>query len=94
MGMADSIEIVLAEGSDDIQWRFRVGKSPEEAYRAGVGAGIVGAGGTVSAGVNYYQRVRLSGQYGFLVLYRSNGKWAVESIKLRVLPVPAEARKF
>lgn len=90
LALADSLEIVLSEFSDDVSWTFRTGDSPEEAYWA-----ATRASGTASAGVNYRQSVRHSGQWAFLRLSSTAAvRWAVEGIKLRVLPGAAEARKI
>jgi hypothetical protein len=88
--VADSLLIILDDGSDDVSWTFRSGKSPEEAYAA-----ASRASGTASAGVNYRQSVRHYGAWGFLRLSTTSAvRWAVESIKLRVLTTPAEPRKI
>lgn len=88
--MAESLEITLDDGADAVSWAFRSGNSPEEAFAA-----TPRAFGTASAGLNYEQSVRHFGEWGFLRLSTTGTeKWAVEGIKLRVLTMPAEARKF
>lgn len=88
--MVDSVEIVLDDESDDVSWTFRSGNSPEEANTA-----ATRAFGTAKAGVNYRQPIRHFGEWGFLRLSTTKAVgWAVEGIKMRVLTVPTEARKF
>lgn len=88
--IADSVEIILDDGSDDVSWAFRSGNSPEEADLA-----TSRASGTAKAGVNYRQSVRHYGEYGFLRLSTTGAvRWAVEGIKLRVLTTPTESRKI
>lgn len=79
-GMVDSLEIVLDDGSDDVTWEFRAGQSPEEAFNA-----TSRATGTISAGTNYRQNVRQSGEWGFLRLKTTAAaRWSLERIRLRL----------
>lgn len=88
--IADSLEIILSEGSDDVSWTFRSGNSPEEANSA-----ATRAAGTAKAGVNYWQSVRHYGEWAFLRLTTTKAaRWAIESIRLRVLTTPTESRKI
>ena len=88
--VAESLQITLDDGSDDVSWTFRTGLSAEEAYNA-----IPRAAGTASAGFNRMQSVRHYGHYGFLRLSTTAAdRWAVNSIKLRVLTTPVEGRRI
>jgi hypothetical protein len=80
LAFVDTVEIVLDDGSDPVPWTFRIGQSPEEAYTA-----TARVSNTASAGVNYRQSVRQSGQWGFLRLSTTTAlRWAVDSIKQRL----------
>jgi hypothetical protein len=87
--VADSLQIRLDDGSDDVSWAFRTGLTVEEAYNA-----APRATGTVSAGFNHRQSVRHYGHYGFLRLSTTDAaRWAIDSIELRVLTTPTEGRR-
>ncbi len=87
--MADSVEIELDDGSDDVTWEFRTGESPEAAVKA-----TALTTGTASAGRNYLQSIRQSGKWGVLRLKTTTASaWSLERIRLRVHK-GAASRKF